>query len=118
MYRPGIAGGWFILATILSGDSSIITFVVIVEPSHFTKMLTIDSELIKRVENGDMLVRGSKDDISKGKYEEEWYVTRNLREESQLEVEKSGILNSVTAVPNVKEKIPYDEFIDNDWYIL
>ena len=35
-------------------------------------MLPIDNELIKRVENGDLIVRGSPDEIQKSNYEDGW----------------------------------------------
>ena len=81
-------------------------------------MLPIDNEIIKRVENGDILVRGVPDNIRHSKFEDGWRVVHNLRATEQLEVEKSGIqLNVITGLA-VKEKLPYVEFISNDWYIL
>jgi hypothetical protein len=81
-------------------------------------MLAIDSESIKRVTNGDLIVRGIPEDISKAKYEDGWCVVCNFRATEELEVERSGILGSVPALVNVKRKIEYGEFINNDWYIL
>ena len=46
-------------------------------------MLAIDNELIKRVENGDLIVRGSSDDIRKHRFEDGWFVlgrtTRDMK---------------------------------------
>jgi hypothetical protein len=42
-------------------------------------MLPIDNELIKRVENGDLIVRGSPDEIQKSNYEDGWYVLGKCR---------------------------------------
>ena len=81
-------------------------------------MLPIDNEIIKRVENGDILVRGVPDNIRHSKFEDGWRVVHNLRATEQLEVEKSGIQVNVTTGLAVKEKLPYVEFISNDWYIL
>jgi hypothetical protein len=81
-------------------------------------MLPLDGELIKRVENGDILVRGIPDDILKSNFEDGWRVVHNLRTTEELELEKSGILVNITMGLAVKEKLPYREFIDNDWYIL
>jgi hypothetical protein len=52
-------------------------------------MLPIDNELIKRVENGDLIVRGSPDEILKFKYEDGWFVLGNHRESEELELERS-----------------------------
>ncbi len=81
-------------------------------------MLPIDNELIKRVENGDLIVRGSPDEILKSNYEDGWYVLRNLRDSEELELERSGLLQSVSSSLRLKSKLPYAEFVDNDWYIL
>jgi hypothetical protein len=81
-------------------------------------MLPIDNELIKRVENGDLIVRGSPDEIKKSNYEDGWFVLANLRESEELNLERSALLQSVSSNLNVKSKLPYAEFVDNDWYIL
>ncbi len=81
-------------------------------------MLPIDNELIKRVENGDLIVRGSPDEIAKSKYEDGWFVLGNLRESEELELERSGLLQSLSSSLRVKSKLPYAEFVDNDWYIV
>jgi hypothetical protein len=81
-------------------------------------MLPIDNELIKRVENGDLIVRGSPDEILKSKYEDGWFVLGNLRESEELELEPSGLLEDLSCNLRVKSKFPYAEFVDNDWYIL
>jgi hypothetical protein len=81
-------------------------------------MLPIDSELIKRVENGDLIVRGSADEIKKSKYEDGWFVLGNLRETEELELERSGLPESLSSRLLMKSKLPYAEFVDNDWYIV
>ena len=81
-------------------------------------MLAIDSESIKRVTNGDLIVRGIHEDILKAKYEDGWCVVYNFRATEELEVERLGILGNVPALVNVNRKIAYGEFINNDWYIL
>jgi hypothetical protein len=81
-------------------------------------MLPIDNELIKRVENGDLIVRGSPDQIRKSNYEDGWYVVGNLRESEELELERSGLPENLSSRLRVKSKMPYAEFVDNDWYIL
>ena len=81
-------------------------------------MLAIDDESIKRVINGDLIVRGNPEDILKSIYEEGWCVVNNFRETEELEVESPGILGSDPLLINVKRKLPYDEFIDHGWYIL
>lgn len=81
-------------------------------------MLPIDNELIKRVENGDLIVRGSPDELQKSNFEDGWFVVRNLRGSEELELERSGILQSLSSNLRVKDKLPYAEFVDNDWYIL
>jgi len=81
-------------------------------------MLAIDKEIIKRVENGDILARGIPGDIVKAKFEDVWCVAKNLRVTEELEVERSGILANVSTGLVVKEKLPYGDFVDSDWYIL
>ncbi len=81
-------------------------------------MLAIDSESIKRVTNGDLIVRGNPEDISKAKYQDGWCVINNFRVSEELVVERSGILGYNPSLVNVNRKIAYGEFIDNDWYIL
>jgi hypothetical protein len=81
-------------------------------------MLAIDDESIKRVTNGDLIVRGNPEEILKSKYEDGWCVVNNFRENEELEVERSGILTSFPSLVNVKRKLAYGEIIDNDWYIL
>ena len=81
-------------------------------------MLTIDSESIKRITNGDMIVRGIPEDILKSKYEDGWCVVNNIRESEELEVERSGLLGNISSLVTLKRKLAYAELIDNDWYIL
>jgi hypothetical protein len=81
-------------------------------------MLPIDNELIKRVENGDLIVRGSPDEILKFKYEDGWFVPGNHRESEELELERSGLLENLSSRLKVKNKLPYAEFVNNDWYIV
>lgn len=81
-------------------------------------MQAIDEESIKRVTNGDLIVRGNPEEISKGKYEDGWCVLNNLRATEELEVERSGILNTVSQLIHVKRRLAYGELIDNDWYII
>jgi hypothetical protein len=81
-------------------------------------MLPIDNELIKRVENGDLIVRGSPDEIQKSNFEDGWYVLGNLRESEELELERSGLLQSLSSTLRIKNRLPYAEFVDNDWYIM
>ena len=81
-------------------------------------MLPIDNESIKRVTNGDMIVRGIPADILKAKYEDGWCVVNNIRDTEELEVERSGLLGNISSLVNVKRRLSYDELIDNDWYIL
>ena len=81
-------------------------------------MQAIDSESIKRVTNGDLIVRGIPEEILKSRYEDGWCVVNNLRESEELVVERSGILTSVSELVKAKRKLSYYEFIDNDWYIL
>lgn len=81
-------------------------------------MLLIDDEIIKRVENGDILVRGTPDEILCSNYEESWRVQYNFRVTEELEVEKSGILVNFSPGIQVKRKLPYSDFVNNDWYIL
>ena len=80
-------------------------------------MLPIDDEIIKRVENGDILVRGVPDSILHSKFEDGWRVVHNFRATEELEVEKSGVRLNVVGLA-LKEKLPYVEFVGNDWYIL
>jgi len=81
-------------------------------------MLPIDKEIIKRVENGDILVRGIPESILKSKFEDAWCVAKNLRATEELEVERSGILANLSTGLVLKGKLPYGDFVDNDWYIL
>jgi hypothetical protein len=81
-------------------------------------MLLIDEYLIKRVDKGDIIVRGNPLEISKKHYEDGWHVVGNLRDRDELEVEKTGILTSLAPGIEVRTKLPYVSFIDNDWYIL
>jgi hypothetical protein len=59
-------------------------------------MQAIDRESIKQVTNGDLIVRGIPEEILQSKYPEGWCVVRNFRETEELEVERSGILGSVS----------------------
>jgi hypothetical protein len=70
-------------------------------------MLPIDNELIKRVENGDLIVRGSPDEIQKSNFEDGWYVLGNLRESEELELERSGLLQSLSSTLRIKNRLPY-----------
>jgi hypothetical protein len=81
-------------------------------------MQAIDNESIKRITNGDLIVRGNPEEILKARYEDGWCVVNNFRETEELEVERSGILGSVPSLINVKRKLAYGELIGNDWYIL
>ena len=81
-------------------------------------MLPIDNESIKRITNGDMIVRGIPDNILESKYEDGWCVVNNIRESEELEVERSGLLGNISSMVNVKRRLQYAELIDNDWYIL
>jgi len=81
-------------------------------------MISIDNESVKRITNGDMIVRGIPADILKSKYEDGWCVVNNIRESEELEVERSGLLGSISSMVNVKRQLAYGELIDNDWYIL
>jgi len=81
-------------------------------------MLAIDEYMIKRVSNGDIIVRGIPEEISKFNYEDGWCVVGNLRDREELEVEKSGIFANQSPGIAVKIKIPYTNFIDDYWYIL
>jgi hypothetical protein len=81
-------------------------------------MLAIDNESIKRVTNGDLIVKGYPEGILKAEYEDGWCVVNNFRETEELEVERSGILGSVSSEYSVNRKLAYGELIDNDWYIL
>ena len=81
-------------------------------------MLSIDEELIKRVENGDIIVKGVPEEILQSNYEDGWLVVANLRGSEELELERSAILRSLWSNVNVKTKLPYSDFVNNDWYIL
>jgi len=81
-------------------------------------MLAIDEYMIKRVDNGDIIVRGIPEEISKFNYEDGWHVVGNLRDREELAVEKSGIFANQSTGIAVKIKIPYRNFIDDYWYIL
>jgi hypothetical protein len=81
-------------------------------------MQLIDSESVKRITNGDLIVRGSPDEILKSRYEDGWCIVNNFRESEELEVERSSILGSISSLVNVKRRLAYGELIDNDWYIL
>jgi hypothetical protein len=81
-------------------------------------MLPINHEFIRQVENGDIIVRGVPHEILKSDFEDGWRVVKNLRVSEELEVERSGILANFSSGILVKEKLPYADFIDNDWYIL
>jgi hypothetical protein len=74
--------------------------------------------MIKRVDKGDLIVQGSPVEISKFNYEDGWYVADNLRDREELEVEKSGIFANLSTGISVKIKLQYNNFIDQDWYIL
>jgi hypothetical protein len=81
-------------------------------------MLSIDENMIKRVDRGDIIVQGNPEEISKKNYEDGWYVVGNLRDHEELEVEKSGIFGGQSSGVAVKIKLPYSNFVGNDWYIL
>lgn len=81
-------------------------------------MIAIDQELIKRVENGDIIVKGSPDQILKSRYEDGWHVVANFRNSEELQVERSGALPNLSSGINMKRKLPYTDFVNNDWYIL
>ena len=81
-------------------------------------MQTIDPGSIKRITNGDLIVRGYPEEILAGRYEDGWRVVNNSRETEELEVERSGLLTSVADMINVKQRLSYGELVDNDWYIL
>ena len=81
-------------------------------------MLSINSESVKRITNGDLIVRGVPEEIRKKKYEDGWYVVSNHRESEELEVERSGSITSVSSMVNVNRRLSYSEIIGNDWYIL
>jgi hypothetical protein len=81
-------------------------------------MLAIDEELIKRVVNWDIIVKGDPGEILKSKYEDGWYVAANLRDSEELELERSGIQSNLSTSIGVKKKLPYTDFVNNDWYIL
>ena len=81
-------------------------------------MQLIDNESVKRITNGDLIVRGNPEEINKARYEEGWRVVNNRRASEELEVERSGLLTSVSSLMHVKQRLSYGELIDNDWYIL
>jgi hypothetical protein len=81
-------------------------------------MLPIDNELIRQITNGDLIVRGTRDDILKKKYEDGWHVVKNLHDSEELEVERSGMLTNLSELFHVKQKLSYYEFVGNDWYVL
>jgi hypothetical protein len=81
-------------------------------------MQLIDEESIKRITNGDLIVRGIPEEILKSNYEDGWLVVNNLRATEELEVERSGMLVDFPSLVNAKRKINYGEFINNYWYIL
>ncbi len=81
-------------------------------------LLLIDEYMIKRVDRGDLIVQGNPVEISKFNYEDGWYVAGNLRDREELEVEKSGIFANLSASISVRIKLRYNNFIDQDWYIL
>jgi hypothetical protein len=49
-------------------------------------MQLIDEESIKRVMNGDLIVRGILEEIVKRNYQDGWCVVNNLRESEELEL--------------------------------
>ena len=55
-------------------------------------MQLIDTESVKRITNGDLIVRGYPEEILKSHYEDGWLVVDNLRATEELEVEKTGML--------------------------
>ena len=81
-------------------------------------MQLIDEESIKRVTNGDLIVRGIPEEILKSNYEDGWLVVNNLRETEELMVERSGMLVDFPSLVNANRKMSYGEFIHNHWYIL
>jgi hypothetical protein len=81
-------------------------------------MLPIDEYMIKRVDSGDIIVQGNPVEIAKRNYEDGWYVVGNLRDHEELEVEKSGIFGGQNSGVAVKIRLPYFNFVGNDWYIL
>ena len=81
-------------------------------------MQLIDEESIKRVMNGDLIVRGIPEEIAKRNYQDGWCVVNNLRESEELELERSGILIDYPTLTQAKRKLSYGEFISNHWYIL
>ncbi len=81
-------------------------------------MQLIDEESIKRITNGDLIVRGIPEEILKSNYEDGWLVVNNLRATEELEVERSGMLVDFPSLVNAKRKMSYGEFINNYWYIL
>ena len=81
-------------------------------------MQYIDPESVKRITNGDLIVRGYPEEILKSKYEDGWLVVNNLRATEELEVEKTGMLAENVSLVHAKRTLPYGELIDNHWYIL
>jgi hypothetical protein len=81
-------------------------------------MQYIDLESVKRITNGDLIVRGYPEEILKSKYEDGWLVVNNLRATEELEVEKTGMLAENVSLLHAKRKLQYGELIDNHWYIL
>jgi hypothetical protein len=81
-------------------------------------MQPIDEDSIKRITNGDLIVRGYPDEILKSDYQDGWCVVNNLRETEELEVERSGMLVDFPVFVNPRQKINYNEFTNNHWYIL
>jgi hypothetical protein len=81
-------------------------------------MQLIDGESIKRITNGDLIVRGIPEEILKSNYQDGWCVVNNLRETEELTVERSGILVDFPSLINARRKVSYGEFINNHWYIL
>ena len=81
-------------------------------------MQLIDTESVKRITNGDLIVRGYPEEILKSHYEDGWLVVDNLRATEELEVEKTGMLAENVSLVHAKRKLQYDELVDNHWYIL
>jgi hypothetical protein len=81
-------------------------------------MQLIDEESIKRVMNGDLIVRGVPEEILKRNYQDGWCVVDNLRLTEELLVERSGMLVETPSLINARRKISFGEFISNHWYIL
>ena len=81
-------------------------------------MQPIDSESIKRITNGDLIVRGYTDEIKKGRYEDGWLVVVNFRDKEEIEVERSALISSISTLSNVRRRLAYGELVDCHWYIL